>query len=59
VTASLPHAVTHPTLPAVELWRCPRTGEHYLIAMSVRLTSADLVDLGEWLVEQGRGETPL
>jgi hypothetical protein len=46
-------------LPAVELWRCPRTGEHYLIAMSVRLTSADLVDLGEWLAEQGRGETPL
>lgn len=46
--------LTHPRVPGVELHRGPRSGEAYLIALAVRLSPADCVDVGAWLTEQGR-----
>lgn len=54
VIASPPLVEPHPRLSGVELWRTPRTGTCHLIVAPVALSPADLVDLGEWLAEQGR-----
>ena len=47
----------HPRLPGVELHRGPRSGVSYLLAVGVRLSDDQLVDLGEWLAERGREHT--
>lgn len=44
----------HPRVPAVELMHGPRLGHSYLVAIGVDLTSEQLVDVGEWLIEHGK-----
>lgn len=44
----------HPRLSGVEVWRGPRTGSSHVIVGPRSFTPAELVDLGEWLTEQGR-----
>lgn len=56
VIASPPLVVTHPRLPGVEVWRGPRTGSSHVIVGPRSFTPAELVDLGEWLADQGREE---
>ncbi|MFC6080954.1 hypothetical protein [Sphaerisporangium aureirubrum] len=51
-----PPAETVPGLPEVTLMRCPRTGDHYLIAIAARCTPTALIDLGEHLAATGRRE---
>ncbi len=52
--ASPPLVSVHPRLPGVELWRGPRSGAHHLIVHARAFSAAELVDLGQWLMEQGR-----
>lgn len=54
VIASPPLVSTHPRLPGVEVWRGPRSGAHHVIVALGPYTSAQLADLGEWLIDQGR-----
>jgi hypothetical protein len=52
--SSPPLVLTHPRLPGVQLHRGLRDGEVFLLAAGVQMTGDQLVDVGEWLAEQGR-----